>query len=147
MLVDQRKSSQSQEFPAINRGARRVYSTRNFKFSRPLSDPFPPPNPSLRGFRVVLWLMPTCLVFRTYLALGALASTVDGPAGFRFVGWIWVNFAATYALGVIDQKLSGPTPPDDDAFASEVAAFVGLQVFLVPSLLLTISLMAGWILG
>jgi hypothetical protein len=118
------------------------------KFYRPLSDPFPPPNPSLRWFRVVFWLMPTCLVFTTFLALGPLASMVGGPFLFWLIGWLWVNFAATYALGVIDQKLSGRSPaPEEDAFASEVAAFVGLQVILVPSVLVAMWLGALWILG
>lgn len=92
--------------------------------------------------------MPTCLVFTTFLALGPLASMVGGSAAFWLVGWLWVNFSATYALGVFDQKLSGPSPaPEDDAIASEVAAFVGLQVILVPSLLVAMWLVAAWILG
>jgi hypothetical protein len=92
--------------------------------------------------------MPTCLVCTTSVALTPLAAKVGGPAGFWLIGWLWANVSMTYALGVFDQKLNGPTPPPEhDAFASEVASFVVLQVFLVPSLLLTMWLIASLIVG
>lgn len=98
-----------------------------------MSDPFPPPNPSLRWFRVVLWLMPTCIAFPTLFVLEPLASMVGGPVGPWLFGWGMTNLVTTYVLGMFDQKLKPSTQPPDDVFPPE-AQFLILQLILVPFL-------------
>ncbi|HEY1123937.1 MAG TPA: hypothetical protein VGE67_20125 [Haloferula sp.] len=106
-----------------------------------MSDPLPPLNPSANWFRVAVWIMPTCLFFTTYHMLDPLASMVGGRSVFWLIGWLVVNLAATHALGIFDHKLSGSsTPSENDAFAAEVTAFVGLQILVVPVVLLLIGL-------
>jgi len=113
-----------------------------------VSDHLPPPNPSLKWFRLVVWLMPTCVALTTFVALDPIASVVGGESKFWLAGWLGANILATYGLGVFDQKLSGPTlPSEQDAFAGGVGTFVGLQVILIPILLLAAGMISGWLLS
>ncbi|MEK7951030.1 hypothetical protein [Luteolibacter soli] len=103
-----------------------------------MNDPFPPPNPSIRWFRVVVWLMPTCIAFTTLLALDLVAPLLGGPFGCWLFGWGTVNLATTYGLGLFDGKLRRSRLSPDDVFPPE-AQFLILQLIIVPPLFL-----AGW---
>jgi hypothetical protein len=114
------------------------------QFFSALSDLFPPPNPSLRWFRVVLWLMPTCLAFTTAQLAIWLQPGLGGSSGSWLLGWGGMNLATTYGLGILDRKSSRSKLPPDDVFPPEVQFFV-LQLILVPALLLGMVVIRWWI--
>ena len=100
-----------------------------------MSDPFPPPNPALRWFRAVVWLMPACVAFATALAVNWLGDRYGGSSGFWLLGWGGINLATTYGLGVFDGRLRRSEQPPDEVFPPQ-AQFLVIQLGLVPALLL-----------
>jgi len=80
--------------------------------------------------------MPTCIALTSLVALNLLKPMVGESSGYWLYGLGAMNLLTAYGLGIFDQKLSGPMPPPDDAFSHPAWAFVLLQFFLVPSLLL-----------
>jgi hypothetical protein len=109
-----------------------------------VNDPFPPPNPSLRWFRVVLWLMPTCLAFTTAQLMIWLEPSLGGSSGFWFAAWGVTNLATTYGLGIFDRRLRQSKLPPDKDFPPE-AQFLVLHFILVPALLLAMLVIRSWI--
>jgi hypothetical protein len=100
--------------------------------------PFPPRNPSLRWYRVVVWLMPTCIAFATALLLIWLLDRLQGSSGFWLLGWGGINLATTYGLGVFDGRLRRSELPPDRVFPPQ-AQFLLLQLGIVPALLLAMA--------
>ena len=103
-----------------------------------MSNPFPIPNPSLRWFRAVVWMMPTCLAFTTLLLTIWLRPRLGISSEISLSAWGALNLATTYALGVLDGKLGRSERPPDEIFPPQ-AQFLFLQLGLVPASLLAMA--------
>ena len=103
-----------------------------------MNDPLPPPNPSLRWFRVVVWMMPTCIAFATALLVGWLIRRVGDSSELWLLGWGGINLVTTYCLGVFDGRLRRSEQPPDVVFPPQ-AQFLVLQLGLVPASLLAMA--------
>jgi len=77
--------------------------------------------------------MPTCIAFASLGAVNELDSRVGGPTGFWIIAWLWINFWATYVLGVFDGKLTLLEKRPADVLR-HTAQFLALQTLIVPSL-------------
>jgi len=102
----------------------------------------PPVNDAMECYRMLLWLMPTCVAVTTMVGVAALPRWFPAFSGYERPLWLVVNFASTIALGIFRAKLA---PPCEDGSAPRldpvaVVIFVVIQIFLVPFLAYVIGI-------
>ena len=76
-----------------------------------MNDDLPPPSRGIIGYRVMLWLMPTCIAGTTALGSIWLAEAVGLRLVLPILLWVALNFATTFALGLFEASLRQPLPP------------------------------------
>lgn len=93
-----------------------------------MDDDLPPPNRAIVWYRVMLWLMPTCIAGTTALGSIWLAEAMGLRLVLPILLWVALNFATTFALGVFESRLHYPPPLHR---VDSAANFVYIQFFIV----------------
>lgn len=104
-----------------------------------MNDDLPPPNRGIIWYRVMLWLMPTCIAGTT-----AIAGTLLGFSGeLPLIIWTLLNVASIFGVGVFEAKLKS-RPNRVETFNTDlgVIRFFLLQLLIIPSL--SIALVVAW---
>ena len=114
--------------------------------SHPAESSSPPQSRAIRWYRILLWLMPTCVALATAFGGMALESIAGWAKPFGAVWWA-VNAFSTLGLGLFDSMFR---PPESrETFESTVTFFI-VQLIFVPvglvalSLLLLLLLPGSW---
>jgi hypothetical protein len=95
-------------------------------------------------YRIVLWMMPLCILGSTSVIVGWAEGYFPGLGGWFQLGWFVINIAATYHLGKFDghirrQRDGRSFRPKDYAIG-----FVIIQLIIIP---LSILVLAACVIG
>ena len=104
----------------------------------------PPPNQAMEYYRLLIWLMPTCVAITTLVGCVPVRFWLSLATGQALLLWLAVNLAATIVLGIFHAKLKLSSPNEGEVAPRldpvDVVTFVVIQVFLVPFLTYVMSI-------
>ena len=118
-----------------------------------MNEILPPPNRAIRWYRLMLWMMPTCIFYTMGMGLSMLGSgwaLRHGMLSYGVLICILVTLVSAMAIGSLDARLSYQqrevTPGSRRAnVALDTFHFVAAQVFIIPAIGFLYGMFAGLI--